>query len=69
MQNIDLIVKDLTADQKNEVSLFVQDLLEKQEHRPRTYLRLDWVGTLSDVVSKTSSLELQKTALVPKEGE
>ncbi len=68
MDNLDDIIKELSAEQKKDVATYVQGLVENQTQRPRVYLKQDWAGTLREFREKYDGVSLQKTALLSEEG-
>ena len=56
-------VRFLTEDKQREVLTFIESLVSKQEDIPKTCLRQDWAGALSEYKDRFTSVELQKKAL------
>ena len=65
MKTLDEIVeatKELPEDLQKEVADFVEFLSQKRVRPLRKKLRFDWVGALSDLKDKYTSVELQHMA-------
>ena len=52
----------LSPQRQAEVADFVDYLLSKEQPKPRTKMKLDWVGCLQDLRDQYTSVELQKEA-------
>ena len=56
-------VQFLPEDKQREVLTFIEALASEQEDIPKTGLRQDWAGALSEYKDGFTSVELQKKAL------
>ena len=63
LKPLDLIVKELSPLSQAEVRDFAEFLLEKRKLKPVNKLSQSWAGSLSDLKTDYTSLELQKKAL------
>lgn len=63
MQNLEEMIRQLPPELQQEVTDFVQFLLEKRSRRTGKPLRQDWAGALREYRHEYTSMELQKKAL------
>jgi len=63
MATINKLLKQLPPNLQQEVKDFVEFLLERQVHKPKRKLHLNWAGALRDYRGQYTSLELQKKVL------
>jgi hypothetical protein len=66
MKNISIIIdkiQKLPPSMMGEVENFIDFLLNKKQKNKKRILRQDWAGSLKDISTKYTSVELQKKAL------
>jgi hypothetical protein len=63
MTNLEKLLAQLPPDLQKEVEDFAADLAKNNRKSRPGRLKLDWVGSLSDLGGKYSAAELQQTAL------
>ncbi len=67
MHDLESILKDLSQEERDEVAIFVQKMMEERMRRPRVYMRRDWGGRLVRLRERYSGVSLQKQAILLKE--
>jgi hypothetical protein len=63
MESLEVLVRQLPPVLQQEVSDFIDFLLERERQKQGRTLRQDWAGALSEYRKKYTALELQKKAL------
>jgi len=59
MQTLQELVEQLPPDLREEARKFIEFLLQKYENKPRGTPRFDWSGSLKDLKSQYTSVQLQ----------
>jgi len=62
-QPLEEMVKNLPSEIQDEVRDFIEFLLEKRVRKPQAKLGLEWRGTLRDLRTQYTSVELQHRVL------
>jgi hypothetical protein len=59
MRPIEELIKELPPDLQREVEDFIEFLLKKRVHKPRSVPNFEWAGALRDMRDQYTSVDLQ----------